>query len=60
MVILLSRRFGAVDVAVVGVGLCAQVVILGQLLEAGVHVYLYQPRFLHAKHVTIDGEVTIA
>ena len=30
-----------------------------QLLEAGVHVHLYQPRFLHAKHASIDGEVAL-
>jgi cardiolipin synthase len=30
-----------------------------RLLEAGVHVHLYQPRFLHAKHVTIDGRIAI-
>ncbi len=30
-----------------------------RLLEAGVHVHLYAPRFLHAKHVTIDGRIAI-
>jgi cardiolipin synthase len=30
-----------------------------RLLEAGVRVHLYAPRFLHAKHVTIDGRVAI-
>jgi len=30
-----------------------------ELLGAGVIVHLYQPRFLHAKHVTIDGDVAL-
>jgi cardiolipin synthase len=30
-----------------------------RLLEAGVHIHLYAPRFLHAKHVTIDGRIAI-
>jgi cardiolipin synthase len=30
-----------------------------ELLEAGVRIYHYQPRFLHAKHVTIDDDVAI-
>ena len=30
-----------------------------RLLEAGVRVHLYRPRFLHAKHVTIDGRIAI-
>ncbi|HVX12243.1 MAG TPA: cardiolipin synthase [Pirellulales bacterium] len=30
-----------------------------ELLEAGVHIYHFQPSFLHAKHVTIDGDVAI-
>jgi cardiolipin synthase A/B len=29
------------------------------LLEAGVRIFHYQPRFLHAKHVTIDDDVAI-
>jgi cardiolipin synthase len=29
------------------------------LLEAGVRIYLYQPRFLHAKHISIDGEIAL-
>lgn len=29
------------------------------LLEAGAHVYHYQPRFLHAKHVTIDDDIAL-
>jgi cardiolipin synthase len=30
-----------------------------ELLEAGVRIYHYQPRFLHAKHVTIDDDVAM-
>lgn len=29
------------------------------LLEAGVHIHLYRPRFLHAKHMTVDDSVAI-
>jgi cardiolipin synthase A/B len=29
------------------------------LLDAGVEIYLYRPRFLHAKHVTIDNEIAL-
>jgi len=29
------------------------------LLEAGVAVHLYEPRFLHAKHITVDAEVAL-
>ena len=30
-----------------------------RLLDAGVHIHLYAPRFLHAKHVTIDGRIAV-
>ncbi len=30
-----------------------------ELLEAGVHIHLYEPRFLHAKYFTIDKEVAV-
>lgn len=30
-----------------------------ELLEAGVSIHLYQPRFLHAKYLTIDNEVAL-
>lgn len=30
-----------------------------RLLDAGVHVHLYAPRFLHAKHVTVDGRIAV-
>jgi cardiolipin synthase A/B len=30
-----------------------------ELLEAGVHIHLYEPRFLHAKHLTIDDQVAL-
>lgn len=30
-----------------------------ELLDAGVNIHLYQPRFLHAKYLTIDSEVAI-
>jgi cardiolipin synthase len=30
-----------------------------QLLEAGVHIHRYQERFLHAKHLSIDGVIAV-
>jgi cardiolipin synthase len=30
-----------------------------ELLEAGVHIHLYQEKFLHAKHLSIDGEIAL-
>ena len=30
-----------------------------ELLEAGVHIHLYRKRFLHAKHLSIDGAVAV-
>ena len=30
-----------------------------RLLEAGVRIHLYAPRFLHAKHVTVDGRIAV-
>lgn len=30
-----------------------------QLLESGVHIHLYQPRFLHAKHVSFDDGIAL-
>ena len=30
-----------------------------QLLEAGVHIHLYREKFLHAKHLSIDGEIAV-
>jgi cardiolipin synthase len=30
-----------------------------ELLEAGVNIHLYQPRFLHAKYLTIDDDVAL-
>lgn len=29
------------------------------ILSVGVHVHLYRPRFLHAKHLTIDDQVAV-
>ena len=29
------------------------------LLEAGVEIHLYEPRFLHAKHLTVDDEIVL-
>ena len=29
------------------------------LLAAGVHIHLYRPRFLHAKHLSIDDEAVV-
>ena len=37
----------------------AQASYYEELLGAGVTVHLYQPRFLHAKHVTIDADVAL-
>jgi len=31
----------------------------GRLLESGIHIHLYAPRFLHAKHVTVDRWVAV-
>ncbi|HZQ47346.1 MAG TPA: cardiolipin synthase [Verrucomicrobiae bacterium] len=30
-----------------------------ELLTAGVKIYLYRPRFLHAKHLSIDGDIVL-
>jgi cardiolipin synthase len=30
-----------------------------RLLEAGARIHLYAPRFLHAKHVTVDGRIAV-
>jgi cardiolipin synthase len=30
-----------------------------ELLEAGVRIHLYQPRFLHAKHLSIDNTLVL-
>jgi hypothetical protein len=30
-----------------------------QLLEAGVHIHLYREKFLHAKHLSIDGAIAV-
>jgi cardiolipin synthase len=30
-----------------------------ELLEAGVQIHLYRPRFLHAKHLTFDDAVAV-
>lgn len=40
------------------VGLAAQT-YFGELLEAGVHIYLYNNGFLHAKVTTVDREVAV-
>ncbi len=37
----------------------AQQSYYAQLLQAGVHIHLYRPRFLHAKHFTVDDSVAI-
>jgi cardiolipin synthase len=37
----------------------AQQSYYAQLLSAGIHIHLYQGRFLHAKHMTIDDEVAL-
>jgi cardiolipin synthase len=29
------------------------------LLEAGIRIHLYRPRFLHAKHITIDDHIAL-
>jgi cardiolipin synthase len=30
-----------------------------ELLGVGVRIYLYRPRFLHAKHLSIDGDIVL-
>jgi len=40
------------------VGLC-QRSFYEELLEAGVRVHLYRPKFLHAKHVSFDDAVAL-
>lgn len=30
-----------------------------EVLEAGVRIHLYQPRFLHAKHMTVDNSISV-
>lgn len=30
-----------------------------EVLEAGIRIHLYQPRFLHAKHMTIDDSISV-
>jgi cardiolipin synthase A/B len=37
----------------------AQRAFYDNLLEAGVVIHLYEPRFLHAKHLTIDGCIAL-
>ncbi len=37
----------------------AQKSYYGQLLEAGVRVHRYRKAFLHAKHLSVDGEVAV-
>jgi cardiolipin synthase len=31
----------------------------GDILAAGVHVHLYRPRFLHAKHLSVDDSIAV-
>ncbi len=35
----------------------AQESYYGELLAAGVKIHLYRPRFLHAKHISVDDDV---
>jgi cardiolipin synthase len=37
----------------------AQASYYQELLEAGIAIHLYDPRFLHAKHMTVDGTVAL-
>jgi cardiolipin synthase A/B len=37
----------------------AQRAYYDDLLEVGIHIHLYEPRFLHAKHLTADSEVAL-
>lgn len=46
----------AADQALVGL---AQRSYYGDLLQAGVHIHLYRPSFLHAKHMTFDDSIAI-
>src|SRR6185437_13812273 len=44
------------DQALVGL---AQRSYYGDLLQAGMHIHLYRPNFLHAKHMTFDDSIAI-
>lgn len=37
----------------------AQESFYGTMLNSGVHIHLYEPAFLHAKHVTVDDDVAV-
>ena len=37
----------------------AQESFYAALLDAGVRIHLYRPRFLHAKHMSVDGDVVV-
>lgn len=37
----------------------AQKSYYGELLDAGAHIHLYRPRFLHAKHMSFDDSIAI-
>ncbi|HLY11733.1 MAG TPA: phospholipase D-like domain-containing protein, partial [Planctomycetota bacterium] len=37
----------------------AQKSFYGDLLEAGVRIHLYEPAFLHAKHISVDDEISL-
>jgi cardiolipin synthase len=37
----------------------AQRAYYDELLNTGVHIHLYRPRFLHAKHLSVDGDVAV-
>lgn len=37
----------------------AQRAYYDDLLEVGIHIHLYEPRFLHAKHITVDSEIAL-
>lgn len=37
----------------------AQESFYGAMLNSGVHIHLYEPAFLHAKHVTVDDDVAV-
>jgi len=51
--LIVSRR---ADQLLVGL---AQRSYYGQMLEYGIRIHLYQPRFLHAKHMSVDNQIAL-
>jgi cardiolipin synthase len=51
--VIVSRRADQLLVAL------AQRSYYGQMLEYGIQIHLYQPRFLHAKHMSVDNQIAL-